>query len=285
MKHSVRNLLIKIIEQGYLLSSTVPQSAEPKIQQFRDAGFISWEKSGRGSRYVLVDPYSIKKLLEATGYHGSTDGLTPKAKAVSRHGDAHAGKDDSILIQISVKGEDIYWRKNEKPVDIKTIVKDCGMASIVIRSEDKWRTNSPIALVENIDLLIYSKKYFAQIPFQGNILYYAGWAGARVIEWLKKQSKAPQIIFPDYDFVGLKNYLKLKNSFPELQIYIPDELPELVRRFGNKKKFVKQSQKYSLEQNDADVHSVYSLMQKYGKCLDQESLLLLGSTDYSVKFE
>ncbi len=278
MKHSERNLLIKILEKGYVLRSAVPQSAQSKIQQLRETGLISWEKAGRGSRYVLVDSNSVQKLLEATGYHGSTDDLTPKAEAVSRHGDAHAGKDDSILIQISVKGEDIYWRKNGKAVDIKTIVKKCGIASIVIRSEDVWRTNSPIALVENIDLLIYSKKYFAQIPFQGNILYYAGWAGARTIEWLKKQPYAPQIIFPDYDFVGLKNYLKLKKSFPELQIYIPDQLSELIRRFGSKKKFVKQSQKYSLEQNDDGVRSVHSLMQQYGKCLDQESLLLLDNT-------
>lgn len=278
MKYSERNMLIKILEQGYLLSSAVPRSALSKIQQLRDTGIISWEKAGRGSRYVLVDTHSIEKLLDATGYHGSTDGLTPKAEAVSRHGDAHAGKDDSILIQISTKGEEIYWRKNGKPVDIKNIVKDCGLASIVVRSDDHWQTDSPIALVENIDLLVYSKNYFAQIPFQGNILYYAGWAGAKMIEWLKKQQQTPQIIFPDYDFVGLKNYLKLKKIFPGLQIYIPDELPELIRRFGSKKKFVKQSQKYSLEQSDDDVRSVYSLMQKYGKCLDQESLLLLDNS-------
>jgi hypothetical protein len=148
------------------------------------------------------------------------------------------------------------------------------MASIVIRQNEKWETDSPIALVENIDLLVYAKEYFANTAFQGNILYYAGWAGAKTTHWLKTQHQAPELIFPDYDFVGLNNYLKLKKIFPELKLYIPDNLSEMIRRFGSKKKFVKQSLKYSLMQRDKDVRSVFSLIQKYGKCLDQESLLL-----------
>jgi hypothetical protein len=274
MEYSVRNLLIKLLEQGYLPNSAISKSIYPKILQFRDAGFISWEKSGRGSRYVLSDPKSVKKLLDATGYHGSIEGLTSKAKAVSRHGDAHAGKDNSFVIQITVKGEDVIWRKNGYLVDIKTIAEKCGMASIVIRPGDKWETDSPIALVENIDLLVYAKEYFIQNSFQGNILYYAGWAGAKTVNWLKRQQQAPKIIFPDYDFVGLNNYLKLKQIFPGLKLYVPENLSEMIRRFGNKKKFVKQSQKYSLTQGDKDVQMVFSLIQRYGKCLDQESLLL-----------
>nr|WP_319491689.1 hypothetical protein [uncultured Desulfobacter sp.] len=274
MEHVVRNLIIKILEQGYLPSSAVSKSAHSKIQQFRDAGFISWEKAGRGGRYILIDRNGLKKLLKATGYHGSSEGLTPKAKAVSRHCDAHAGNDHSLVIHISIKGNGIVWRKNGVPVDINSIVKDCGMASIVVRPEDEWETDSPIALVENIDLLVYAKEYFADKPFQGNILYYAGWTGAKTIDWLGKQALAPEIIFPDYDFVGLKNYLKLKNHFPGLRLHIPAGLPELVKRFGNKEKFVKQSLKYSLEQSDEDVKAIYAILQRYGKSLDQEGLLL-----------
>lgn len=275
MEHSVRNLIIKILEQGYLPSSAVSKSAHSRIQQFRDAGFIAWEKSGRGGRYTVVDRDGLIKILEATGYHGPTEGLTPKATAVSRHGDAHLGKDEALVINITTKGDDIIWRKNGAPIDMKFIVEKCGMASIVIRPGDEWETDSPIALVENIDLLVYAKQYFLNKPFQGNILYYAGWTGAKTIEWLEKQVHAPEIIFPDYDFVGLKNYLKLKSRFPSLQLYVPDELSKLVKQFGNKKKFGKQSKKYSLDQSNEEVRVVYSVLQKYGKCLDQESLLLI----------
>ena len=61
-----------------------------------DANFIKWERSGAGARYILVDKEAIQNLLKDTGYHGDLDELTPRAKAVALHGDAHKGLDDTM---------------------------------------------------------------------------------------------------------------------------------------------------------------------------------------------
>lgn len=274
MDHSVRNFLIKLVSKERISGSSVSGKVKSGIQNLREAGFIGWERSGRGGVYVARAPERIKKLLESTGYHGSQH-LTPRASAVALHGDAHAGKNDTLIFHLSVKGT-VCWHNHGKVVHLTRIINDCGMASLIVRPEDKWSTNSPIALVENLDLVVNADRYFKNIPFEGSIIYYAGWASGKTLEWLKQQNNPPRIILPDYDLIGLNNYLKLKNIFPEIKLYIPDNLEELVRRYGNAKRLKDQSgHGYRVVTDDADAQMVLTLIEKYGQCLDQEALILL----------
>lgn len=274
MKNSTRNLLFKFLESGRISSSNVPKSCLSDILNLKDQGFIDWEKSGRGGVYTVDDREAIISLLENTGYHGSTEALTPKAKAVAFHKDAHKGKDDTLLLMLSATQE-VFWHNNGVSVNLFKIVQDCGIASLLIRDGDNWHTDKPIALVENIDLLVYAEQYFKNIKFGGSVLYYGGWISKRTIGWLKTLKNVPVTIFPDYDLVGLKNYLTLKKELPALEIYIPKNLPELLNRYGKTEKFDSLTDRKLIEQTrDKDALALYSLLLKHGVCLDQESLML-----------
>ncbi len=98
----------------------------------------------------------------------------------------------------------------------------------------------------------------------------------KTISWLKTLKNTPVIIFPDYDLVGLKNYLVLKKTIPTIKIFIPKDLAELLQRYGKPEKLNSSTDRKMIEQTqDTDVIKIYSLLLKYGVGLDQESLMLI----------
>jgi len=274
MENSSRQWLLKLLKIGRLTSSSVSKTALPEINRIKDQGFILWERSGSGGVYTLADKAAIQAMLKSTGYHGPTQSLTSKARAVALHGDAHKGKDDTLLIHLSATKK-VSWQNNGAAVNIYKIVQDCGMAAILVRPEDNWQTSDPIALVENMDLLVHATRYFKKINFEGSILYYRGWVSKRTCSWLKTQGKAHMIMFPDYDLVGLKNYLFLKKKLPNIKINIPENLSDLLKRYGRAEKLNSSTSRKIIEQTkDTDVQKIYSQLLKYGVGLDQESLML-----------
>ena len=257
-----------------MTSSSVSKIALPEITRIKDQGFIAWKRSGSGGVYTIHNPSALETLLEITGYHGPTENLTSKARAVALHKDAHRGKDDTLLILLSVT-KDVVWQNNGVSVNMHKIVQGCGIAAILVKPDDNWVTHDPIALVENRDLLVHAARYFGKINFKGSILYYSGWVSKRTISWLKKHKNIPITIFPDYDLVGLKNYLFLKKNLSNLNIYIPQNLPDLLKRYGKPEKLNSSTSRKIIEQTqDKDALTIYSQILKYGAGLDQESLML-----------
>ena len=274
MKNATRNLLFKLIDAGRISSSQVPKSCRADILNLRDRGFVDWEKSGRGGVYTVEDREAINTLLKNTGYHGSTQALTPKAKAVAFHQDAHKGKDDTLLLMLSATRE-VFWTNHGAAINLFKIVQDCGIASLLIKPYDNWQTDTPIALVENMDLLVYADQYFKQIAFDGSVLYYGGWISKKTIAWLKTLKNTPVTIFPDYDPVGINNYLLLKQELPDLDIYIPKNLADLLVRYGDPKRLASSTDRTLIEQTrDEKAAFLYSLLLKHGVGLHQEGLML-----------
>jgi hypothetical protein len=274
MKNATRNVLLQLLENGRVTSSNVPRSARSEIERLKDQGIIAWDRAGRGGVYTIDDRGAIQTLLENTGYHGSTDTLTSKARAVASHKDAHRGKDDTLLLMLSATHK-VFWYNNGVKVSLFKIVQDCGIASILIKPGDDWQTDQPIALVENMDLLVHAHRYFKKIEFRGSVLYYSGWVSKRTIAWLKTLKNTPVTIFPDYDPVGIKNYLTLKKELPHLNIYIPENLPELLNRYGDPERLKTSTGRKLIEQTkDEKALLIYSLLLKYGAGLHQEGLML-----------
>jgi len=276
LKNSTRNLLIKLLETGRISSSSVPESCRAEIMKFKEKGFIDWERSGRGGVYTVEERDSIITLLKNTGYHGPEQGLSPKARAVALHKDAHKGQDDTLLLMLSAP-EEVFWYNGEVSVNLFKIVQECGIASLLVKPGDNWQTDKPIALVENKDLLVHAEKYFKKIEFKGTVIHYPGWVSKRIIAWLKTLKNTPVTIFPDYDPVGLSNYLILKKELPDLAIHIPENLPDLLTRYGDPERLKSSANRKIIEQTkDENALYIYSLLLKHGAGLHQEGLMLDG---------
>ncbi|MEJ1353388.1 MAG: hypothetical protein RPU34_05305 [Candidatus Sedimenticola sp. (ex Thyasira tokunagai)] len=277
MLNTSRQWLIRLLEEGSLPASSIPRAAKTDISNINMVGFIRLEKSGTGAKYSIADEASVRVLLQSSGYEGDLEGLTPKAKAVALHGDAHKGRDDALLITMSTAAN-AMWTDGHHTLDVLNHVTKFNIASLMVRPGDKWHTTQPVGLVENLDLVLYGKQYFEKIGFQGSVIYYSGWLSKALLDWLSETRRAPSyVIFADYDLVGIKNYLLAKAKLGEsLSIYIPENLPELLRRFGNPEKLKSKSSRTLIESSgDPDVILLYQALLESGCGLDQESLLLL----------
>jgi len=274
MKNATRTFLLKLLEVGQMTRSSIPKSALSEIERLTTQGFIDWEKSGRGGVYKIDDRGAVISLLKNTGYHGAINQLTSKAKAVAFHKDAHKGKDETLLLMLSAT-QKVFWHNNGVSVDVFKIGQECGIASFVIKEGDDWQTDNPIALVENKDLLVNADQYFKKIKFEGTIIYYSGWVSKRTIAWLKTIKNTSITILPDYDPVGILNYLTLKKDIPDLEIYIPKNLPDLLIRYGDPKRLETSTDRKLIEETkDEKASLIYTLLLKHGAGLHQEALIL-----------
>lgn len=222
-------------ETDSLPVSSVSKSAKAEIENLRSIDLIGWERSGAGAKYFIVDKTAIEKLINSNSYDGDLSKLSSKAKAVALHGNAHKGKDDSMLLLLSAVYDGVIWNNGRNTLNLYDYSSQFGVASLVVKIEDDWTSNKPIALVENLDLLIYTKLYFEKIGFDGAVLYYSGNLSGKLLKWLNhKKRGASYIMFPDYDIVGLNNYIRVKKALGNmLSMYIPDNLLELLLGHGD----------------------------------------------------
>lgn len=276
MLNASRQWLMRLIAEGSLPASSVPKAAKAEIDNVKNAGFIRWEKSGAGAKFFVSDESALSNLLQSTGYQGDIESLTPKARAVALHGDAHKGQDDTLMLVLSAS-ENAQWSDGENTLDVSDLVEKFGVASLVVKPGDNWCTNQTIGLVENIDLVLNGKAYCEQIGFDGVLLYYSGWISKKLRHWLTQKKRSPRyVVLPDYDIVGLKNYLLAKEKLgEETSIYVPENITELLLRFGNTDKLKSKSARKLIEaSSDQDVIYLYNTLLETGRGLDQESLLL-----------
>ena len=273
-----RQWLIKLLENGAMPVSSIPRSAKPEISNIHEAGFIKWERSGAGAKYSVINEDAMRSLLESTGYDGDLDELTPKARAVALHGDAHKGKDDSLLLLLSASNDKVIWHNGSDELDLYNYSSRFGVASLIAKPCDNWSSNQPIALVENLDLLIHAKNYFEKIGFNGTVLYYSGMISGKLLLWLNEKKRGTSyIMFPDYDIVGLNNYIRSKDRLGDmLSLYIPNNFTKLLAMHGKKNIPMKsQPDKTRIEKSQHDeVIKIYRAILETGRTLHQEGLML-----------
>ena len=270
-----RQWLMTLLDTGSQVASGVPGAAKAEIGHLADVGFIRWEKAGAGARYIIVDEEAIRQLLGNTGYQQDLETLTPKARAVALHGDAHKGKDDAMLLLLSAAGH-ADWDNGENRLDVSDHVSRFGMASLIVRPGDQWQTSQPVGLVENLDPVLYASPYCHKVSFQGSLLYYSGWLSKPFLAWLTEIRRAPSfILFADYDPVGISNYLRAKEKIGSaLQMYIPGNIEELLLKFG-KKMELKSGHPLIESTDDPTAINLYRTLLDTGRILHQESLLLM----------
>lgn len=180
------------------------------------------------------------------------------------------------MLTLSTAGS-ASWSDGKNTLEICNHVAKFGIASLVVKPGDKWHTKQRVGLVENLDLVLYGKAYFERIGFDGSVLFYSGWLSQALLDWLIESERAPSyIVFPDYDLVGIKNYIIAKERLGHnTSIYIPENLPELLRRFGNPDKLESKTDRKLIESSgDKDAIRLYEVLLEAGRGLDQECLML-----------
>ncbi len=150
--------------------------------------------------------------------------------------------------------------------DLQYFTKNFGTFSTVLKSlvADK------VCFVENLDSYLMAEKVV------GNEYTFIHTYGGMSKSVANKISAKEILIFPDYDFVGLKNYLFIKEIFPDTQLFVPKNYEEL---FRTKSRTIKTKQgreqqptKQVLESQDEFVIKIRTDIFKHKQFLEQQAV-------------
>lgn len=211
------NFLTKILKENKLPSSSIAKTIV-KSSDFNtliNAGFIEYipAKTGGGNYYVK-DKDSLKK------YFGQKfpDKLQNTYSAISNihtFRNTKAGKRESQNI-ILIRGFK-QVKLNGINIDLKKYTEQFGTFSSKLESlhTDK------VCFVENLD------SYLLAEEVMGDEFIYIHTYGGIGRPTVSKVTAKEIVVFPDYDFKGLHNYLLVKSVFDFSKLFVPSNYAEL----------------------------------------------------------
>lgn len=207
----------------------------------------------------------------------STTKTLNHADAARFYGDAHrGGRQPKLALLLRTQGY-CLWRKVDSDLQMETsIISDTmGIASIAITPEDDWYCDQAIAFVEN-EYCLWNCKTFPLPSEVAGIITYHGTADSRLIDWLAYQKRAPKVFWcPDYDYVGLNNYVRVKSK-ADVTLWIPDQLEDMLNSPANNPQRLEDQKKLVpnlLKCGDSDVQNVLRLLLAAGGGTDHEAFV------------
>ena len=126
-----------------------------------------------------------------------------------------------------------------------------------------------LVMIENKESFLFGDSYF---PDASAIIYYSGRTSKRWYDWL--ESNTERIVFaPDYDPVGIEEYLIHKEYLSDrIILYIPENLEELFKH-GKKKLYSDQYHvltRISKQSYSEEIESILDLIRVHKKGVEQE---------------
>jgi hypothetical protein len=240
----------------------VPKSVRNSLyfQNLLDAKIIDTEKSGRGSKVIIKNPQSFELFFTK---HFSTDEVAniTKASNIRKLRDSKARKTKATSI-FFIRGFQPI-KLNDENIDLVYFTETFGLFSLKEPSFSCER----ICFVENLDSFLKADRLF------GKDFIYIHKYGRIGIESLKNISAKEVIVFVDYDFNGLDEYLRIKSVFNNATIYIPGDFNTL---FENYSKLITGKQKQSqriIESKLPEVIMIRELVSRTNRFLEQEILI------------
>ena len=208
----------------------------------RKTGALRVQPQGRGSVYQVIELEMLRSHLRSLRpQHQSEVDTTIPARATniarSRNSRGHAHGHELHYLLVKAIADDIVWvEKSEghrSVFDLSQTTKAAGAGALAIREDDGWYSNQPLWLVENQAL--FDRLDWLPPDARGTVAYYAGQLPARLLSWMGHQARVPQvIIFPDYDGVGLLNYVKLLEcSRSPCTLWLMPNWRELLSAYGS----------------------------------------------------
>jgi hypothetical protein len=118
------------------------------------------------------------------------------------------------------------------------------------------------------------KKYFNK----GSFLFVRRYPQNKdIIRWLKIIPNS-YLHFGDFDFAGINIYYNefKKHLGDRANFFIPNDIENLLKQFGNRKLFTNQTLQHSIQDiNEPNLFHLIHIINQYGKGLEQECMIEL----------
>lgn len=291
MNRPLRSALQKLLnaEGGQLSASALTLAQQSALDEFRQrTQALMQQRSGRGRIFRIVHRGVVEQhLAELAPMAGldMADTLPERAANIGRTRSSKGGKQghDFYYLLLKAHGQPLWQNDLGQTLDLAHQTQSQGATAIRIGSaaEPLWRTSSPIWLVENQAL-------FDQIDWlpgteAASIGWYSGHLRKVLIDWLVQQPGSTITLFPDYDGVGLHNYLRLKRQLgPRVRFWQMPGWQEKLQRFGSNRLWQDTQKDFQAALRELDgkladepeLKQLMDAMQTSGLALEQEAVWL-----------
>lgn len=251
----------KELKMNSVPSAQVPKSVRSSLlfQNLQQAKIIDKKKAGRGSIFFVKDRESYNSFF-SQHFSETDNSLITKASNILKLRDSKARRVESKPLFLVRGFSTVIVNKSE--VDLKHYTETYGLFSILNPSIKA----SKICFVENLESFLKAERLFGQ---DYTYVHKYGRIGIRSLSAFECDEV---IVFVDYDFNGLDEYLRIKSHFPNAYLYLPDNFDEL---FGKSSRPIKGQQKQSIRVAASvlpEVVKIRELVSKTSYFLEQEIL-------------
>lgn len=271
-----------------LAASSVPTRCELLVEQLKICGAVETRLGkGRGFRLHLRDLAAFASFVESqypVGLDVMDEDLVDRASGVALLGDAKAvrrGSHQGVFVRSPKRHVTIARVNTGMQLAVGELTIIAGGTALVLAAGITWRFSGVVAVIENAEAFWRSEQVLPDVDLA---VFAQGRMSERVLAWLASPAMADSqfIHWGDYDPVGAAEYLRLITACPgRVQMHLPDNLDELLRKFGKPALVAGQTDVLDGLRDCADdltVKKLVTLFDHYGRGLEQEILLAMTAS-------
>jgi hypothetical protein len=262
-----KSFMIKLLKVDTMPCSRIPMTVSDSIdwQNWLTSGFIEAERRGSSLSFRVIDRDALRTIFHQK-FPGEANNDGSAVDNVRAFGDSKARARVSQGVCF-LRG----WQPvslNGYTVDLGEATQQFGLFAAVLSSLHADR----ICLVENLDSFLQAEKVLGT---DWLLLHTYGRVGN---EWLQKIGCREMLVFSDYDFVGLDEFLRAQEAFPEAQFFMPEQYEALWVKYA--KPIKKRDDGGQLatrrvsESKQPTVVAIREQLLRTGKFLEQQALFI-----------
>lgn len=251
-----------LLENKGISKSAIPKSVlqSDTFKNLFEAEILKTSKLGRGFKIEISKDTEFKNFFNSM--FPEQDVSKTKSGNIKKYRNSKATKVDNSPIFL-LRGFSTY-QINGRTVDLAKQTRDFGLFSVMPVSvvADK------ICFVENLEPFLNAEKLLGE---EFLFAHKYGRIGKESISMIKAKEV---LVFVDYDFNGLDEYLRIKKVFGNAKLFMPGNYNEIFQKHsaslkGNKAKMSK-AVKMS---NDSTVVKIREQVARTNRFLEQETLI------------
>lgn len=269
--------------------SQVSASGMKTLTPLLTGGILEIARSGAGEVVLVRDDEVFRTWLrkhyplydgQATAPSGAS-----RANAVALRKDSKStGKEvaQGVLHLRALGSPDLMVRLDGREIQVRALTSRHGIAACLIGADSVMEVgHARVVLIENLECFLLAETLLTG-PWL--VLNSAGRIPDRLIACLGRSRLGEDRLLhcPDYDPVGLSDYLRLRAKLGDrVMLYVPEDLEMRFERFGNRKLITEKPRNRALLEQLGTVtwpcsksQRVFNLIRKSGAGLEQESLLI-----------
>lgn len=274
-----------LLDEGSIAVSSVSRKQHEKLSPLLATGVLFRERSGAGERLVAQEPDVVEAFAQRHYPSGldaalqadtrtGTDGTLTTDDGVQHFRDAkRGGQTHEVLTFRGLPGATLQVNGTAVPVGKET--EERGVTSVLLTPEADITFSGTLAVVENLTAFLRYTEFY---DLANLALYGGGRLSGRVIDWLAEtvSDSARVMLCPDYDFVGLHEFVRLERACGlHADILIPEEIDDLFLRFSKPDLFENGIRYRPAIRNHHEpaVEHIFNLIHQHSAGLEQEVLL------------